>query len=408
MNERGLDIPFIIVSGSIGEEAAVDAMRQGAADYLLKDRLARLGQAVRRAMREKQLREDHKRSEKDLHDSEVKFRSLVEQSSDGIVVIDEQSMIINWNSRQEEMTGIKQVEVLGRPLWDVQFQMMPDEIKNPAMEEMLKKAIKSLLRSGHSPRQGQELETLVQLNDGTRRTLIMTTYQFKTEKGFMAGSISRDITEQKKAEEVIRNLARFPSENPNPVLRIALDGNLLYANKAAFHLLKIWELDLGKPVPEILKNPAVEVFESRTTKTVEVPCGEQIYSFSMASSLKDEDISLYARNITERKRAEEKLYESEKEFHSLAESMPQIVWITRPDGWNIYFNQQWVDYTGLTLEESYGHGWNKPFHPDDQQRAWDAWQNATGNLGQYSIECRLRRADGIYKWWLISRRTRNG
>jgi PAS domain S-box-containing protein len=81
--------------------------------------------------------------------------------------------------------------------------------------------------------------------------------------------------------------------------------------------------------------------------------------------------------------------------------MPQIVWITRADGWNIYFNQQWVDYTGLTLEESYGHGWNKPFHPDDQQRAWDAWQNAVTNNGTYSLECRLRKADGTYRWWLI-------
>ncbi len=81
--------------------------------------------------------------------------------------------------------------------------------------------------------------------------------------------------------------------------------------------------------------------------------------------------------------------------------MPQIVWITRPDGWTIFFNEQWVNYTGLTLEESYGHGWNKPFHPDDQQRAWDAWQNATTNMDTYSIECRLLRFDGEYKWWLI-------
>ena len=108
-----------------------------------------------------------------------------------------------------------------------------------------------------------------------------------------------------------------------------------------------------------------------------------------------------SRDITERKRIEEALIASEKEFRLLTEAMPQIVWITRADGWNIYFNQQWVDYTGLTLEESYGHGWNKPFHPDDQRRAWDAWQNAITNNGTYSIECRLRRKDGIYHWWLI-------
>jgi PAS domain S-box-containing protein len=107
------------------------------------------------------------------------------------------------------------------------------------------------------------------------------------------------------------------------------------------------------------------------------------------------------QDITARKRTEEALRASERDFRSLAESMPQIVWATTADGLNIYFNQQWVDYTGLTLEESYGEGWIIPFHPDDRQRAWDAWQRATQQRDIYSLECRLRRADGVYQWWLI-------
>ena len=98
---------------------------------------------------------------------------------------------------------------------------------------------------------------------------------------------------------------------------------------------------------------------------------------------------------------QESLFRSEYEFRTLAESMPQIVWVTTPDGLNIYFNHKWVDYTGLTLEESYGHGWIKPFHPDDKRRAWNAWDNATKNNGIYSLECRLLGADGIYRWWLV-------
>ncbi len=54
------------------------------------------------------------------------------------------------------------------------------------------------------------------------------------------------------------------------------------------------------------------------------------------------------------------------------------------------------------MKESYGHGWNKPLHPADQKRAWDAWQNAVHNNDSYSLECQLRSADGTYRWWLPS------
>ncbi len=106
-------------------------------------------------------------------------------------------------------------------------------------------------------------------------------------------------------------------------------------------------------------------------------------------------------NITERYHAAEALRTSMEEFHTLAESMPQIVWVTRPDGSCVYFSQQWTEYTGLTPEESLGHGWSKPFHPDDQQRASVAWQHATSTGSQYMLEARLRRSDGEYRWWLM-------
>ena len=112
-------------------------------------------------------------------------------------------------------------------------------------------------------------------------------------------------------------------------------------------------------------------------------------------------IVIFTEDITSRKGTEEALRKSENEFRMLAESMPQIVWVCDPEGLNTYFNQRWVDYTGLSLEESAGHGWDKPFHPDDLQRAWNSWKNALINSATYTLECRLRRADGAYKWWLI-------
>jgi PAS domain S-box-containing protein len=106
-------------------------------------------------------------------------------------------------------------------------------------------------------------------------------------------------------------------------------------------------------------------------------------------------------DITERKHSEEALIKVKDEFHLLAESMPQIVWVALPDGLNIYLNQQWVNYTGLSLEESYGNGWIKSFHPDDQKSALDAWQNAIANNTAYSLECRMRHKNGAYFWWLV-------
>ena len=90
----------------------------------------------------------------------------------------------------------------------------------------------------------------------------------------------------------------------------------------------------------------------------------------------------------------------ESEWRTLVEALPQIVWITRPDGWHEHFNRQWTEFTGLTLEESLGHGWNPPFHPEDRDLAWERWSEATTTGEPYEIEYRLRRHDGEYHWML--------
>lgn len=106
-------------------------------------------------------------------------------------------------------------------------------------------------------------------------------------------------------------------------------------------------------------------------------------------------------DVTERKQAELARQESETRFSVLVNFAPQMVWMCHPDGMNFYFNQRWVDYTGLTLEESYGRGWNTPFHPDDRQAAWKAWNHAIATGETYQVESRLRATDGTYRWFLI-------
>ena len=94
------------------------------------------------------------------------------------------------------------------------------------------------------------------------------------------------------------------------------------------------------------------------------------------------------------------LAESEARFRAIAESMPQMVWSTLPDGFHDYYNARWYEFTGVPQGSTDGEAWNGMFHPEDQDGAWARWRHslATGDL--YEIEYRLRRADGVYRWTL--------
>jgi PAS domain S-box-containing protein len=102
----------------------------------------------------------------------------------------------------------------------------------------------------------------------------------------------------------------------------------------------------------------------------------------------------------ERARVSRALAESEGRFRQLADAMPQIVWVTDEHGYHGYYNQRWYEYTGQTFEETKGEGWNKVFHPDDRERAWQLWSQSLETGEPYEIEYRARRHDGAYRWLL--------
>jgi PAS domain S-box-containing protein len=105
-------------------------------------------------------------------------------------------------------------------------------------------------------------------------------------------------------------------------------------------------------------------------------------------------------DITDRERAAAALRESEERFRTLAEALPQFVWVTRPDGSDEYFNQRWYDYTGMTPEQSMGWGWVDALHPEDRGPTEARWRQATATGGPYETEYRFRGADGSYRWFL--------
>ncbi|WGM38676.1 PAS domain-containing protein [Caulobacter sp. NIBR1757] len=92
--------------------------------------------------------------------------------------------------------------------------------------------------------------------------------------------------------------------------------------------------------------------------------------------------------------------ERETQFRAMADSMPQMLWSTRPDGHHDYYNARWYEFTGVPAGSTDGEGWNGMFHPDDQARAWAAWRRSLDSGEPYEVEYRLRHHSGEYRWTL--------
>ena len=112
-------------------------------------------------------------------------------------------------------------------------------------------------------------------------------------------------------------------------------------------------------------------------------------------------ISVWFEDITDRKRTERALRDSELFHRQVLESIPGMVFTTRPDGYCDYQSQQWAEYTGVPVSEHMGDGWNRLLHPDDRSKAMAAWGEAVAGNAPYDLEYRVRRRDGQYEWFKV-------
>jgi PAS domain S-box-containing protein len=206
----------------------------------------------------------------------------------------------------------------------------------------------------------------------------------------------------------------------SPVDHITLDthGTIVEANLRAGTLLGINRKELiGRPLARfvaskdqaLLHRHCQEVLKTGTRQTCEVHLRKKagasscIYLKSLAVHDKPGHITHWRTvllDITERKRAEEVMRESEQQFHTMADTAPVLIWMSGLDKLCNYFNQVWFTYTGRTKEQELGSGWADGVHPEDFDRCLKTYTEAFDRREPFQMEYRLRKADGQYGWLL--------
>lgn len=126
-----------------------------------------------------------------------------------------------------------------------------------------------------------------------------------------------------------------------------------------------------------------------------------LMALSRRGSDRGEEVSLSHESKQEKARIAKIERDSQARYRNLANAIPHVLWIARADGRIDFFNQPWFSYTGLTFEESEGSGWTKAVHPEDLSASLDRWNQMLEEPAPFEIQCRLKRADGVYRWHLI-------
>jgi PAS domain S-box-containing protein len=199
LKRAGKGVPLIVVTGALGDEAAVECLKQGAEDFVLKDRPARLPMAIHRALENKRLREERNRTEEALRLSESRFRRLLEAAPEAIIISDREGRIVLVNLLAEQLFRYRREELVGKPveiLMPERFRLTHPQYRNKYFDNPLVRPM------------GAGSEKFAVRADGTEFPAEMTLAPLQTEEGPLLFSSIRDITQRKQYEQALARHAK--------------------------------------------------------------------------------------------------------------------------------------------------------------------------------------------------------
>jgi PAS domain S-box-containing protein len=407
LRESGLNIPFILISGAAGEDAAVEAMQHGATDYLLKDRIGRLGVAVDRALARNRLRNERDQAEEAQHTSEARYSALFECAPDGILIADANIRYLDANASICRMLGYSRDELLGMSAADI---LVPSEVQRIAPAVELIKA-----RSDYHD------EWRFRRKDGSvfEAEVIAT----QMPDGNLLGMI-RDITGRKrvdqKAAAALHELNDVKAALDEHAIVAITDarGKITYVNdkfcaiskykreellgqdhriiNSGFHPKEfiggIWQtIGAGRVWKGEIKNKAKDGTFYWVDTTIVPYLGENGKPIQYIAIRAD---------ITDRKRADEKAADALHELNDVKAALDEhaIVAITDAKGRITYVNDKFCAISKYSREELVGKDHriiNSGFHP--KEFIQDIWQTiGAGRVWKGEIKNKAK--DGTFYW----------
>ncbi len=320
-------------------------------------------------------------------ESEERYRSLVEQAPDAIFIADSNLHFTEVNSRACSLSGYSRDELLSMTVTD--FMTEEELVSNPLRIAELTEGMPLVVERRLKHRDGSLVPVEVSsklLGDG----------QFQ--------SIVRDISERRGAEEKLRiSEQQFRSlieNSPDVIVKTDSEGKILFINRVPTGYRK--EDLIGSSVFDYVSDESARKYRNALDETVtsgschpfevEEEGVHRKWMIRMAlleHGDETESIMVIASDITERKRAEDALRESEERYRSLVLATTSIVWTTDGEGGFAVPQPSWEKYTGQTWEDHKGWGWAEMMHPEDRERIKTLWLRALTDRSLYESDGRI-------------------